>query len=61
MKAKELKELTTAELNSLLREKKAEVGKLRFDISSKQLKEHRDIRKAKKEVAKILTILKQSK
>lgn len=57
MKIKELREKDKGEMKVFLGEKKELAGKLRFDISSKQSKNHRELRKAKKTVAQVLTLL----
>jgi len=41
-----------------LAESRNKLAKMRFDISAKQIKNHREIRKVKKDIARILTILK---
>lgn len=61
MKAKELREKNIEELKRLLEEKEREAGKLRFEIASAQVKDHREYRNTKKDIAKILTIIKESK
>lgn len=58
MKIKELREKSEGELQKLLEEKREAVRKLRFDIASRQVKNHREGRNAKKDIARILTILK---
>ncbi len=60
MKTKELREMSIAELEKLLEQKKAEAVRLRFEISSKQLKNNREYRKTKKDVARIITILNEA-
>ncbi len=59
MKIKELRELGDNELTKLLEEKKAKAVSLRFDISSKQLKNNREYRNIKKDIARILTLLEE--
>lgn len=59
MKIKELRELGDNELAKLLEEKKAKAVSLRFDISSKQLKNNREYRNVKKDIARILTLLEE--
>lgn len=59
MKAKEIREKNTRESRRLLDEKKELARKRRFDIASKQFKDHREYREARKDVARILTILKE--
>jgi ribosomal protein L29 len=61
MKAKEIRERNKGEMNNLLLEKKEKIRKIRFDISSKQVKNHREIRKEKRDVARLLTILSENK
>ena len=61
MKIKELREKNSEELKKQLAEKREAVRKLRFEISAKQTKNVREIRNSKKDIAKILTILKEAK
>lgn len=61
MKIKELREKNIQELKKFLSEKRDAVRKLRFDIASKQIKNVRDIRNDKKDIARILTIINESK
>jgi len=61
MKIKELRDKNIEELKKLLGEKKEHVRKLRFDISSKQVKNNREYRNTRKEVAKMLTLINESK
>ncbi|MEK7580331.1 MAG: 50S ribosomal protein L29 [Patescibacteria group bacterium] len=58
MKAKDLRQKTEQELKNLLEEKREKLRELNFDIQLKQSKNVRDIRKNKKDIARILTILK---
>ena len=57
MKGKELKQKTKIELNNLLEESREKLRNLNFDIQLKQSKNVREIRKVKKLIARILTIL----
>lgn len=50
-------EMEKAEIEKFLEEQRAKMTKLRFDISSKQIKNHREYRNTKKNIAKALTIL----
>ena len=59
-KFKELKEKNKEELKKLLGEQKEHARKLRFDIASKQVKNNREYRNTKKEVAQILTLINAS-
>ena len=61
MKIKELKEKNKADLKGILIEKKEELSQLRFDIAASQTKEHRDYRNLKRDIARILTVLKDAK
>ncbi|MFA6973883.1 MAG: 50S ribosomal protein L29 [Parcubacteria group bacterium] len=61
MKIKELREKNIEELKKLLGEKKEHARKLRFDIASKQVKDNREYRNTKKEIARILTLINESK
>ena len=56
-KIKELREKNENELKKLLIEKREETRKLRFDIASKQIKNNRGLRSAKKDIARILTLI----
>ena len=57
MKAKEIREKGIEELKKILSEKRGEAGDFRFEISSKQKKDHRDYRNIKKDIARIMTII----
>ncbi len=57
MDLKELKTKSNSELQRLLRETRDKLRELRFKDGAKQLKNVRDIRKIKKEIARILTLL----
>jgi large subunit ribosomal protein L29 len=59
MKIQELKDMNIEQLKKLADEKRTQAVKLRFDIASRQLKNHRQYRTVKKEIAKILTIIKE--
>jgi large subunit ribosomal protein L29 len=59
MKIQELREKTDAELGRLLTELRGGLQEQRFKIASKQLKGVRDVRDAKRTVARILTLQKQ--
>ncbi len=58
-KIKELRDASQGELEKLLEEKRTKLVRLRFDITSKQLKNNRELRNVKKDVARIRTILKE--
>jgi large subunit ribosomal protein L29 len=57
MKAKELREKNSGELEKLLQEKQEKVRKSRFDIAVKQVNNNREIRNEKKDIARILTLI----
>lgn len=61
MKIKELREKNGEELKTLLTEKREIVRKLRFDLASKQIKNNREIRSNRKDIAKILTLINEIK
>ena len=60
-KIKELREKNVEELKKLLTEKKEIVRKLRFEIASKQIKNVKDLKNNRKEIARILTLINESK
>lgn len=57
MKAAELRELSTTELNEKLTDLKAELFQLRFQLAINQLENPTRIKAVKKDIARILTIL----
>jgi len=59
LKAKEVQALSDEELKKRLDEEHQVYFKLRFDAATKQLKNHRDIPKAKKTIARIKTEMRQ--
>lgn len=59
MKPKELREKTKEELENLLKEKKARLMKLRFELKEGKLKNVAEIKETKRDIARILTILKE--
>jgi len=61
MKTTEIRKKSKSELDKLLRESKNKVRALRFDLASGKVKNVREIRKTKKDIARILTILKKEK
>lgn len=61
IKIKELREKNKEELKKLLAEKEEIVRKLRFEIASKQIKNVKDLRNNKKEIARILTLINEAK
>lgn len=59
MKAKELRKKAQEELEKMLIEKKKRLLQLRFDLKAGKVKNIREIRETKKNIARILTILKE--
>ena len=63
MKVKEtrqkIRENNLEEAQKMLAEKQENVRKLRFDIASKQVKNVRQIRKDKKDIARLKTIIRE--
>ncbi len=59
MRAVDLRKKKKEELESLLKEYKEKLAKLKFDLSLGKLKNVREIRETKKDIARILTILKE--
>ena len=59
MKAAELRELETDDLQSRLRASRRELYELRFKLAVGQLEDHTQIRKARKEIARVLTLMHQ--
>ncbi|OGZ35332.1 MAG: 50S ribosomal protein L29 [Candidatus Portnoybacteria bacterium RIFCSPLOWO2_01_FULL_43_11] len=58
MKIKEIRQKSGREIRSLLTEKKQRLGQFGFDLASKKIKNVREIRETRKDIARILTILK---
>lgn len=58
MKFQELHQKSLPELNRLLIENRERLRQLRFDLASGKVKNVREIRKIKKDIARILTLLK---
>jgi len=57
VKISEIREKNATELKKNLIELKNKAIKLKFDVSAKQVKNHRDFRKIKKDIAMILTFI----
>lgn len=60
MKLRELREKSVDELRSILIETRNSLVSLRMKAAASQLKDVRDIREAKKTIARILTLLRAS-
>ena len=60
MKTNELKSKSIKELTELLNELKTKMAKLSFELEANALKDTSQIKKAKKDIARILTAVRQS-
>ena len=58
MKAGEFSQKSQTELKRILQDSREKLRQLRFDLSSGKVKNVREIRKIKKDIARILTLLK---
>jgi large subunit ribosomal protein L29 len=56
-KVKEFRDLTTEDLNKQLEETHQELFNLRFRLSTKQLVNHREVRRVKRKIARLKTLL----
>lgn len=61
MKPSEIRQKSKEELNKLLQDKREKLRQFRFDLASGKVKNIREIRMVKKDIARILTILCQKK
>ena len=59
MKASEMKKLSTAELETKLKDLKAELFNLRFQLAINQLDNPMRIKAVKKDIARVQTILRE--
>jgi large subunit ribosomal protein L29 len=59
MKIQEIRDMNIEQLKKLIAEKRSQAVKLRFDIAARQLKNHRQYRVLKTDIARALTVLKQ--
>ena len=60
MKASEVRDLTTAELETKLKDLKAELFNLRFQLAINQLDNQMRISAVKKDIARVKTILREN-
>lgn len=58
MNIKELKNRSQPELKNILEENREKLRQLRFDLASGKVKNVREIRKTKKDIARISTLIK---
>lgn len=61
MKTGELRKKTKTELNKTLEDLQKNLREIRFKLATKKIKNFREIRQTKKDIAKILTLLKEKK
>jgi ribosomal protein L29 len=59
MKIQEIRDKSVAERTILLVDLQDKARKLRFDLSLREAKNHREYRKMKKDIARILTIARE--
>jgi len=59
LKAKEIRALGDDELRKKLEEAHKEIFDLRFQAATKQLKNHRELPRARKEIARLKTIIQE--
>lgn len=59
MKVQEIRKIDTEKLQTRLGELRQKTRELRFNIANNQLKNVREARVAKKDIAKIMTVLKE--
>jgi len=60
MKIQELRQRPKGELHKILQDNREKLRQLRFDLVSGKIKNVREVRKIKKDIARILTILKSA-
>ena len=59
MKAKDIRNLTTTEIEKEIKEAKEKLFNLRFQLATGQLEETANIRKVKKTIARLKTIVRE--
>ena len=59
MKLKEFRDLSTSDLTKQLDESHQELFNLRFRVATKQLVNHRELRRVKKKIARLKTLLRE--
>ncbi len=57
MKTKEIREKSKEELEVILKNTRAKLTQARFDLNTRQLRDPSEIKKSRKDIARILTIL----
>jgi large subunit ribosomal protein L29 len=61
MKVSELRPKSQSDLQKVLLEKRERLRQLRFDLAAGKIKNVREIRKIKKDIARILTIIAENR
>lgn len=61
MKFKDLENKDNRELEVMLKEAKIKLGKLRFELANKSLKDSSQMSKTRKEIAQIMTAIRNQK
>ncbi len=61
MKLEELKQKTKKELEDLIKDSREKLRQLYFDLSAGKVKNVREVRRMKKEIARMLTLIKNAK
>lgn len=61
MKAKEIREMSLAELDGKLKELKSELLNLRFQLAINQLDNPHKIEDTKRDIARVMTIIREKK
>jgi large subunit ribosomal protein L29 len=59
LKLKEFRDLSKEDLAKQLEESHQELFNLRFRLTTKQLVNHREVRRVKKKIARLMTLLKE--
>lgn len=59
MKPEELRELTKEELTQRIKDSQKELFNLRFQLATGQLKNYKRIKEVKKNIARLLTVLRE--
>ena len=60
MKKTDLQNKTKEELNTMLNDLKSKLLQFNFELGEKRMKDYSQVKKTKKEIARILTIFKQN-
>jgi large subunit ribosomal protein L29 len=61
MKISEIKNRSKEELEQLIKELRARIAQMNFDLADKKLKNTNQIKQVKKDIARVLTVLKINK